>query len=236
MEQTTSNTKERESLIERLFRAGAHYGFSKSRRHPTAAPYLFGLKQGTDIFDLEKTSALLADAAAYLAEIARSDKQVLFVGTKDEVKKAVEERAKRQNQPHAANRWIGGMLTNFPQIQKRVAHLADLRAQKESGELERKYTKKELVVIGREMEKLIFNFGGITGMDRLPGALVIVDPRHEATAVREANDMNIPVIAIMSSDCDARGITKPVYANDAHQKSVEFVLDELVAGYESGRN
>lgn len=232
MQSSTTNTRPRaSSLIERLFRAGAHYGFSKSRRHPTVTPYLFGSKQGTDIFDLEKTSALLTDAKEYLKEIGTTGKQALFVGTKDEIKEIVRSRAEALGMPYVTNRWIGGTLTNFPEIQKRLTRLATLRAEHESGELERKYTKKEHLLLTREMDKLAFNFGGISAMEHLPGALVLVDPRHETTAVREAEQMHIPVVAIMSSDCNIGHITKPVLVNDAHRASVTLVLDELVSGY-----
>ncbi len=222
------------SLIERLFAAGAHYGFSKSRRHPTSAPYLFGTKQGTDIFDLEKTSTQLLDASAYLRGIGATGGRVLFVGTKDEIRPLVEARAQALAMPYVTNRWIGGTLTNFAEVQKRIGRLATLRSQRESGELDRKYTKKERVVLSREAEKLDFNFGGISTLERMPAALVVVDPRHEAIAVEEARTMNIPVVAIMSSDCNADLITKPVFVNDAHTASVTLALDELVAGYRDG--
>lgn len=222
------------SLVGRLFNAGAHYGFSKSRRHPTSAPYLFGNKQGTDIFDLEKTSTLLVEAKAYLKEMGKQGKQVLFVGTKDEIKEVVKSRALELAMPYVTNRWIGGTLTNFSEIQKRLTRLSTLRAGQESGELERKYTKKEHLLLTREMEKLIFNFGGIGTMERMPGMLLVVDPRHEAIAVKDAQDMNIPVVAIMSSDCNTGHITKPIFVNDAHRASVTLVLDELIAGYHEG--
>lgn len=232
--QITRNEHISSPLTERLFRAGAHYGFSKSRRHPTVAPYLFGNKQGTDIFDLEKTSALLADATAYLHTLGIAGKQVLFVGTKEEIKGVVLAKAQALSMPFVTNRWIGGTLTNFPEMQKRLKYLATLRAEHASGELERKYTKKEHLLLTREMEKLAFNFGGIVSMERLPGALVVVDPRHEATAIREAAQMRIPVVAIMSSDCALKDIEKPVLVNDAHRASVTLALDELSAGYNTG--
>lgn len=231
METNTQDT----TLIDRLFRAGAHFGFSKSRRHPTAAPYLFGNKQGTDIFDLEKTSALVADAAAFLREIGARNKQVLFVGTKEEVKVAVRAAAESIEMPYVTNRWIGGMLTNSSEMQRRVKRLADLAEQRESGELDRKYTKKERVMLMRESDKLVFNFGGVSTMSGMPAALVVVDPRHDAVAVREARHMGIPVVAIMGSDCDAGTIAKPVFVNDAHRESISVALAELVSGYKEGK-
>jgi len=227
--------KNTEPLIERLFAAGAHYGFSRTRRHPSAVPYLFGNKQGVDIFDLEKTSALLEAAKEYLREVGARGGEALFVGTKDEARELVRARAESLGAPYAVNRWIGGTLTNLVEIRKRVAYLEALRAQEASGELERKYTKKERALLAREMEKLAFNFGGIALMDKIPAVLVVVDPRHDALAVREARDTGIPVVAVMGSDCDAALIARPVFLNDAHRASVTLALDELVAGYAEGR-
>jgi small subunit ribosomal protein S2 len=226
---------ENNSLIERLFTAGAHFGFTKSRRHPTVTPYIFANKMGTDIFDLEQTAALLEDAKATLKEAGSQGKTVLFVGTKDEVSKIVLQQALRAEMPVVANRWIGGLLTNFTEMRKRVERFKTLTAERESGELERKYIKKERVVIGREIDKLEFNFGGIQKMDRLPHFLVVVDPRHDFIAVQEASDLNIPVIAIMSSDCDISKVTKPVVLNDALGSSVTLALSELADAYIEGR-
>lgn len=232
--QTNTAEKGDPSLIDRLFSAGAHFGFSRSRRHPTAIPFLFGAKQGTDIFDLEKTAELLEDASAYMRELGTNKKTVLFVGTKEEVSMYVRATADALNAPYVVNRWIGGMLTNFSEIKKRIDRLDLLRKQVETGELERKYTKKERLMVSREVEKLNHNFGGIADIERLPAALVVVDPRYESIAVKEAEDMNIPVIAIMGSDCDASKIKKPIFVNDAHTKSVELVLNELKEAYQAG--
>lgn len=232
---TQETQKTNTSLIERMFKAGAHFGFTKRRRHPTVTQYLFGNKQGTDIFDLEKTSELLESAKGAIAEAGKTGKTVLFVGTKDEIAPMVKRYAEKAESPYVVNRWIGGMLTNFPEIKKRIIRLLDLVAQGESGELERKYTKKERVVIGRELEKLTFNFGGIRTMERPPQLMVVVDPRHNEIAVQEANYLNIPVIGIMSSDSNLNLVTHPVVANDALQSSVELMLEELVAAHAAGK-
>lgn len=222
------------SLIERLFSVGAHFGFSKSRRHPTATPYIFGSKQGTDIIDLEKTSASLETAKAVLTEAGKAGKVILFVGTKEEVVTTVREHALSISMPFVVNRWVGGMLTNYSEIKKRILRLNDLTAQGESGELERKYTKKERVIIGREMDKLVHNFSGIQKMERAPHALVIVDPRHDSIAVAEARELSIPIIGITSSDTNLRLINYPIVVNDALQASVALILDELVNAYSLG--
>jgi len=223
------------SLIERLFSAGAHFGFTKSRRHPTITPYIFGNKLGTDIFDLEQTAELLEDAKLMLKEAGEQGKTVMYVGTKDEVSKIVEQFGLKAEMPIVVNRWIGGMLTNFSEIRKRIERLKSLVAERESGELERKYIKKERVVIGREVAKLEFNFGGIEKMDRAPHIMLVVDPRHDSIAVQEATDMKIPVIAIMSSDCDVSKVTKPVIINDALKASVTLALSELTEAYLEGK-
>ena len=223
------------TLIDRLFEAGSHFGFQKSRRHPTVKPYIFGAKQGTDIFDLEKTAALVEAAKAILTEAGKAGKVVLFVGTKNEAAKVVKEMAEKAEMPMVVNRWIGGMITNFTEIKRRIARLEDLIAQGESGELERKYTKKERVLIKRELDKLMFNFGGLRTLKKAPDMLVIVDPRHDEIAATEARDMNIPIIGIMSSDSNLKDVTTPVVVNDALQSSVRLVLGELVDAYLDGR-
>ncbi len=223
------------TLVERLFKAGAHFGFKKSRRHPTVTPYLFATKQGNDIFDLEHSAALIESAKETLKGLASQNKNVLFVGTKEEIAKLVLATAEKLGAPYVVNRWIGGMLTNWNEIKKRIARMTSLAHERESGELDRKYTKKERVILGREAEKLATYFGGISSLTRLPDALVVVDPRHDAIAVAEARFMKIPVIGIMSSDCDVSLVTHPIVVNDALQSSVSAVLAELAAAYVEGR-
>ncbi|MCA9361130.1 30S ribosomal protein S2 [Candidatus Kaiserbacteria bacterium] len=222
------------SLIERLFNAGSHFGFSKTRRHPSVSKYIFTNKEGTDIFDLEKTSVLLENAKASLMEAGKEGKNILFVSTKDEASKYVTDAATKVSMPYVTNRWIGGMLTNYSEIKKRIDRLKKLTTERESGELDRKYTKKERVIIGREITKLQFNFGGITTMDKMPSFVLVVDPRHDSIAVQEANDMGIPVIAIMSSDCDTKKVTYPVVVNDAQKASINLALEELTNAYLEG--
>ena len=223
------------SLIERLFKAGAHFGFKKSRRHPTVTPYLYGTKEGSDIFDLEKTVELLAGAKELLNEAGKNGKTVLFVGTKDEVVKLVKEAATKVEMPFIVNRWIGGIFTNMPEIKKRIARLEQLNRENESGELERKYTKKERLVLSREVDNLKFNFESISSMIKIPDLVVVVDPRHDHIAIKEAQDVKVPIIGIMSSDCDVKDVTYPILVNDALQGSVSMILNELVTAYAEGR-
>lgn len=232
---TTNTTETNQDLIDRLFAAGSHFGFSKRRRHPSAIKFLFGSKQGNDVFDLEKTAASIESAKAALNAAGKDGKTVLFVSTKEETSTIVKEEALRAEMPQVTNRWIGGMLTNASEIKKRIERLKTLIEQGESGELERKYTKKERVVIGRELTKLNFNFGGIKDMDRAPALMVIVDPRHDVIAATEAKDMGIPVVAIMNSDNDAKAVAHPILVNDALTTSVSLVMKELVDSYIEGR-
>lgn len=228
--------KDTQTIIQSLFKAGSHFGFSKSRRHPSVSTYLFGTKEGTDIFDLERTSVLLSNASQYLTELGEQGKIVLFVSSKEEIRDIVRTQADSVNMPFVTNRWIGGVLTNFSEIKKRIHRMISLRDQALSGELDKKYTKKERLMLSREVEKLAFNFGGVEKIERLPDALLVVDPRHDKVAVKEANDAKVPVVAIMSSDCDMSLVSKPVLANDASRESVKFVLTQLTQAYADGKS
>lgn len=222
------------NLVSRLFEAGSHFGFKKSRRHPTVAPYLYTTKDGSDVIDLEKTTDSLTAAKEAIKTAGSLGKTVLFVGTKDEASRTVLAAAEQAGVPYVTNRWIGGMLTNFSEMKKRINRLEVLNQEKQSGELERKYTKKERVVIGREADKLAFNFGGIVSLEKLPDLMVVVDPRHDHIAVAEAVDKNIPVMALLGTDSDTTNITYPIVANDSLTSSVKLVMDELVAAYTEG--
>ncbi|MFA7309320.1 MAG: 30S ribosomal protein S2 [Candidatus Paceibacterota bacterium] len=222
------------SDIQSLFEAGAHFGFSRARRHPTAAPFLFGTKDRTDVFDLEETGRRLEAAQAFVASVAQSGKQLLFVGGKHEALGTVKEVAERIGVPYVAGRWIGGTLTNFKNIRKRIERLQKLTAERESGELE-KYTKKERLLIDREIEKLTMRFGGLVSMNDLPGALFVVDSRHENTAVQEANQLGIPVVALSSSDCDFALVQYPIPANDTSVRSIRVFVEAVAEAYRGGK-
>ncbi len=220
--------------IKALFDAGTHFGYGRARRHPTAAPYLFGTKDRTDIFDLEETGRKLEAAAAFVSSVSGSGKQVLFVSGKQEALVIVKETAERIGAPYVAGRWIGGTLTNFKNIRKRIERLQKLMAERDSGELE-KYTKKERLLIDREIEELLGRFGGLVNMPELPAALFVVDTRHEATAVQEANQLKIPVVGLASSDCDFSLVRYPIPGNDTSVRSVSFVAKEIADAYQAGK-
>jgi len=220
--------------IKTLFDAGAHFGFTRARRHPSASPYVFVTKDRTDIFDLEETQKRLDAAESFARSVIANGKQVLFVGGKHEVADVVKSAADKAGQPYVAGRWIGGTLTNFKNIRKRIDRMLKLMSQRESGELE-KYTKKERLLLDREIEELSNRFGGLTSMTELPGALFVVDTRHENTAVREANQLRIPVIGLASSDCDFSLIQYPIPANDTTQKSVRLFTAHLAEASLAGK-
>lgn len=220
--------------IDKMFKAGAHFGFSKSRRHPSAKPLIFGAKNKVEIFDLEKTKTYLDKAKAFVSSIAEKNGMILFVASKSEALEAVKKAATSLNMPYVAGRWIGGTFTNFPQIRKRVERFEMLTSQREKGELG-KYTKKERLLIDREIDTLNRFFGGIVSMKEMPKAVFVVDSKHEMIAVTEAQKVKIPVISISGTDNNIGDVEFPIPGNDASRSSVAFFLDEIVAAYQAGQ-
>ena len=217
-------------IIDKLFAAGAHFGYAPSRRHPSTSGYLFGVKGGVELFDLEQTAGLLDEARAFVKQLAAECKTILFIGGKAEAREAVMRAALRIAQPYCAGRWIGGSLTNWSEIKKRLGRLEELSTMREKGELA-KFTKLERLLIDREIADLDLMFGGLRGLGKLPDALFVADPRKEAIAVAEANQLNIPVIALMNSDCDRQKIQYPIPANDASRETLTIVFDEITKAY-----
>jgi len=230
------NTAETQGVgVDRLFETGAHFAQVKSRRHPSMKRFVLGTKSKVEIFDLAKTDEQLAKAKAAMAALARDGKVVLFVGGKREVSDQVREAATRIGQPMVAGRWLGGTISNFVEIKKRIDRLADLEQKRDSGELAKTHTKLERVFIDREIARLEERLGGIRTLARRPDAMVIVDTKHEAHATKEARDAGIPVIGIMSSDCDLKDAAFPIVTNDASRQTVALMLGELASAYEAGR-
>jgi len=214
---------------ESLYKAGAHVGYSKSRRHPSVRPFLFGMKHRSDIINLEQTSQQIDTAIAALKAVVVTGKKVALAGTKPEIKRLITDLAKETNMPYATKRWVGGTLTNIGQIRARVDLLDDLISKKESGNLVYR-TKKELLLIDRKIDKLELNFGGLRGMKELPAMLLVVDPKKEVNAIAEARQRHIPIVAIASTDCDVSIIDYPIVANDTNVESVGYILSELQKG------
>lgn len=218
--------------IKTLLEAGAHFALPRARRHPTAARYIFGTKDRTDVFNLEETDRALEKANDFARSLGGAP--LLFVGGKSEVVEILKASALRAGAPYVAGRWIGGTLTNFKNIRKRLDRLERLMKERDQGELE-KYTKRERLLIDREIEELLARFGGLVSMTDLPKALFVVDTRHESTAVAEANQLGIPVVGLASSDCDFSCIQHPVPANDTSVKSVRLVCDAIADAYAEGK-
>ena len=230
----TKNTKNSDKIIEEMFKAGAHFGYSRSRRHPTASPYIFGVKNRVEIFDLVKTADLLKNALDFVSGLAKEDRQILFVGGKNEARDLIKNAAISIDMPYVAGRWIGGTFTNFPEIKKRISKLEELTKQREKGELS-KYTKKERLIIDRNIANLERFFSGLLLMKEMPKAIFVIDPKNEAIAVTEAKKMGIPVIALAGSDCDIKDVDYPIAANDSSISSISFFVGEIVSAYKKNK-
>lgn len=220
--------------IKKLFDAGAHFAYTKSRRHPTTKSFIFGAKNNIEIFDLEKTQESLEDAKEYVKARAAQGIKPLIVGGKKEAQKAVRELAESLDLPYVAGRWIGGTLTNYPEIKKRIKRLTDLLDQKEKGLLA-KYTKKERLLLDREIAKLERFYRGIVSLEGMPRLIIMVDPVFESNALHEAAQLNIPVVALCGSDCDITKVARAIPSNDASQKSITYILSELKDAYLEGQ-
>lgn len=222
-----------ETLIRPLFEAGAHFGYSKSRNHSSTRDFIFTYKNRSAIIDLEKTTAQLAAAKEFLAELGKLGKKILLVGNKSEVRSTVEIAAQKAGLPYVTSRWLGGTFTNFAQIKSRIDRMIDLKQKRENGELS-VYTKKEQLLFSQEITKLERYLASLASLSALPAAVVVIDSEHEKIVVAEANKMKVPVVSISNTDCDLRGLDYPIVANDGSIDSVKLILDQLVAAYESG--
>ena len=221
-------------LVEALFSVGAHFGFIKSRRHPSVKPYIFGVKNKIEIFDLEKTKESLEVVLDFVKTLGSKNGVILFVGGKNEAKDAVTTIAGSINMPYVSGRFIGGTLTNFPEIRKRVEKLETLVSQKEKGELV-KYTKKERLLIDREVDKLREFFFGLSVMKHLPQAIFVVDAKRESIAVKEAQKMGISVIGLCGSDNNLSEVDYSIPGNDSSKASIEFFLRQVADAYKAGQ-
>ncbi|PJE73503.1 MAG: 30S ribosomal protein S2 [Candidatus Terrybacteria bacterium CG10_big_fil_rev_8_21_14_0_10_41_10] len=222
-----------QKVLEEMYAKGMHLGYSPTSRHPQMSKYIFGTRSGLEIFDLEKTVDCLSVAKEFVKNLGKEKKTILFAGTKKEAMAFSEKAAVEIGMPYVRERWLGGTLTNFSEIKKRINHLIDLKKKMASGELD-KYTKKEKSQTDKKIKKLDRYLGGMEGLERMPSAIIVVDPKHEKIGVDEAVCMGIPVVAIMSSDCDPRDINYPVPANDSSSTSIEYFISEIVKAYKEG--
>ena len=218
---------DKSKIIDELFAAGAHFGYSKSRRHPSTKDNILGMKDGVDIINLEKTISDLEVAKERLREIFAKNKKIILVGNKVIIKDLVPELASCQKVDYVANRWIGGTLTNFVEIKKRITKLKRLISESEKGDFS-KYTKKEALQKEKEIQKLKKYYFGLMDMTELPEALLVVDSADEEIAIKEARDMGIDVIAISNTDNNISEIKYPIVVNDRSRKAVEIIIKELL--------
>ena len=235
-ESTTSQqtNAQAEDRVRDLFSVGAHYAYARSRRHPSAEPYIFGLKNRVEIFDLEKTEEMIQEVEQFAEDLGKKGGVLLFVGGKNEARKPVADHASRVGAPYVAGRWVGGTITNFSQIYKRIQKLEELEQQREKGDLS-KYTKKERLMFDREIEELEKNFGSFRSMTDIPDALFIVDSKREYTAFDEARNKNIPVITLSNSDCDLSKADISIPGNDSVQRSIDYIVGRVADAYKRGQ-
>jgi small subunit ribosomal protein S2 len=212
--------------IVNLVEAGAHFGHLTRRWNPKMKPYIFMEKNGIHIIDLKKTQTYLGEAADELSKLVAEGKKVLFVGTKKQAKSVIETEARRCGQNWVSERWLGGMLTNFSTIRKSVKRLSNIEKQETDGTFD-KITKKERLFLTREKDKLKKVLEGVETMSKLPGALYIVDIKKESIAVQEAHRLNIPVFAIVDTNCDPEQVDYLVPANDDAVKTVEIITNHM---------
>ena len=213
--------------IKDMFEAGVHYGTLRASRNPSVKKYIYGTKANVDIIDIEQTASQIEKAKAFIADLKENKKVVLFATSKSEVKDLLKDSALRFESPYISGRWVGGLFTNFEIIRKRINRMIEITDLKAKGEL-KKYTKKEQSLMDKEVERLEKLFIGVKDLTSLPAALLVVDPKKEFIAVKEAQDMGIPVIAIANTDCKISGIDFPILANDSSRSSVDYILHQLL--------
>jgi len=220
--------------LDSLLEAGVHFGHRVSRWNPKMAPYIYGKRNLIHIIDLKMTIRGLIRGTHFLSRLNAQGKQVLFVGTKRQAKGLVERAAKSVNMPYVSDRWIGGLLTNNEVVRRRLNRLFELEKMEEDGTINL-FKKKEISALRREKRRILRNLDGVRSMEGLPGALIIVDPNRERTALLEANRLGIPVVAFLDTDCDPDLVDLPIPGNDDAMRSIQVVLDLLVGAVEQGK-
>jgi len=223
-------------LVKDLIEAGVHFGHKASRWNPKMRPYIYTKRNLIHIIDVRETVRGILRARKYLQQVAAEGSLILFVGTKRQASEPIQAQAARCGMPYVAERWLGGTLTNFKTIHSRMDRLVELETIREGEELST-YSKKMQAALGREYRKMFRNLNGIRTMNRLPGCLVIVDPRKEKNAVREAKKMGITTISLIDTDCDPDTVDLPIPGNDDSIRSIELVMtllaDAVLAGQSS---
>lgn len=227
----TKDSKEESTLnipkeLQELLEAGVHFGHKKSSVHPGMFPYIFGVRNNTHIFDVEKVQEKLNEALKYIDQLAKEGKTILFVGTRVPIRPLVKELAISVKMPYITEYWAGGTLTNWNTIQDRITHMKDLQKLQKSSEWE-KYTKHERLSKTRELKKLENRWGGIQHMEKLPDAIFVADMQEDIIAAKEARKISIPIIAIVDSNINPAGADYIIPANDDSISSVSFILGKV---------
>ena len=220
--------------MKQLLEAGVHFGHQTRRWNPKMAPYIFTERNGIYIIDLQKTVKKVEEAYYFIREVAASGKSVLFVGTKKQAQDSIKEEAERVGMYYVNNRWLGGMLTNFQTIEKRIARLAQINVMEEDGTFEA-LPKKEVINLKNQRDKLEKNLGGIKEMKELPGAMFVVDPRKEKIAIAEAKKLGIPVVAIVDTNCDPDEVDYVIPGNDDAIRAVKLIASTISNAIIEGR-
>lgn len=221
-------------MIKKLLEAGVHFGHQTRRWNPKMKKYIFGDRGGIYIIDLEKTGDCLETARDFARDIAAKGGKFLFIGTKKQAQDVVKEEAGRSGMFYVNNRWMGGLLTNFETVKKSIRKLQDIERMEKDGVFTR-LTKKEVSVLNKERERLLADLGGIREMTQFPDAVFVVDVKNEEIAVREANRLNIPVIAMIDTNSDPDPVQFPIPSNDDAVKAIRIVMSMVVDGIIEGR-
>jgi len=220
--------------IEKMLKAGMHFGHQTSKWHPKMAPFIFGTRNGVHIIDLTKSQKMLKEAMEYVEKFVHEGKTILFVGTKIQVKEKLKKSATEVDMPYVSEKWMGGCLTNFSIIRKLITKYNNLISDKESGKLD-KYTKKERLEFDRTIGKLERKVGGLTKLTKLPDALFVWDIKNEKTAITEAKKKNIPVIAVCDTNADPKNINYIIPSNDDATKTVKLLITLLTDVVKAGK-
>ena len=220
--------------MKQLLEAGVHFGHQTKRWDPKMAEYIYQARNGIHIIDLQKTSKKIDEAYKFMKDVAEEGKTILFVGTKKQAQECVKDAAIKSNMFYVDQRWLGGMLTNFKTIRKRVERLNKLEEMENDGTFD-VLPKKEVAALRNEMEKLEKNLGGIREMKEMPGAMFVVDPKNERIAVLEAKKLNIPIVGLVDTNCNPEDVDYPIPGNDDAIRAVKLITDVMANAIIEGR-
>lgn len=220
--------------MKQLLEAGVHFGHQTRRWDPRMAEYIFQARNGIHIIDLQKASKKIDEAYEFIKEQVEEGKTVLFVGTKKQAQECMKEAAIKSGMFYVDQRWLGGMLTNFDTIQKRIQRLKDLETMEQDGTFD-VLPKKEVIILKKEMEKLEKNLGGIKEMDKLPGVIFLVDPKKERIAILEAKKLGIPTVGIVDTNCNPEDLDYPIPGNDDAIRAVKLIADVMANAVIEGK-